>query len=66
MKKLISIIIFVIVGLVVATPNVKAQPVIIYSNQCCDVNNYVRCLMYQSAPVLTQCYCEGQGYGHVC
>lgn len=65
MKKFISVVLFIIVGLAVSTPAAQAQP-IVYSNQCCDVNNVVHCIMDQYAPVFTQCYCIGQGYGHVC
>jgi hypothetical protein len=67
MKKLFAGLFAVVVGIAVIAPEQKAEAqVILYSNQCCDAYNVVRCIQVNMTPVGNACFCNGQGWGHTC
>jgi len=65
MKKVISILVALMVGIVFFAPADEAQAQVI-SNRCCDAAGNVRCLMNTYGPVGLGCFCYGQGSGWVC
>ncbi len=65
MKKLVVALFAVALGVAVFAPRAEAQ-VVIYSNQCCDASNTVRCIQSNFTPVGSACYCNYQGWGHTC
>lgn len=73
MKKLIGIASLCALALCLFGNSTQAapgpKPVVIeqpLGGYCCDAYNYRRCLLVLATPVGNPCFCEGQGWGHVC
>jgi hypothetical protein len=50
---------------VVPTEN-QSKVKILFSKQCCDGDNVVRCILINWTPLGDPCYCYGQGWGYAC
>lgn len=68
MKKKIVGSLFALAALVaVVAPSRPADAQVTYSDQCCDTANVIRCIVGNGMfPLGARCFCEGQGYGHIC
>jgi len=65
MKKIISALLALAVGIIVIAPTSNAEAQVV-TNRCCDLSGAVRCLMPVMAPIGSGCVCFGQGTGLVC
>ena len=67
MKKIIVSLIALVSIAAISFPSKPADAqVIILSPYCCDGANVRRCVMDASYPIGGTCYCNYQGWGHVC
>jgi hypothetical protein len=69
MKKLFILFGLLSLGVFAANTDAKASSVPADSalgGYCCDAYSVRRCVLDYPAPVGIDCFCRGQGYGHVC
>lgn len=66
MKRVISVLVALAIGIAVIAPSDVAQAQVVYSNRCCDGAGNVRCIMGAFGPVGGGCFCYGQGNGWIC
>jgi hypothetical protein len=67
MKKVISIALVMLVGIIVAAPSRPAEAQVVYSRNCCDSNAVIRCFTVNWTPLGNACVCPGiPGIGYMC
>lgn len=66
MKKFISVLLILVIGVAVIAPTNDAEAQIIYSRKCCDNGGNVRCILENWTPLGNPCFCYGQGWGYTC
>lgn len=67
MKKLLTILTVSVLGVCLFGSTQKADAqVVVFSNQCCDASNTIRCIQVNMTPIGSACYCNYQGWGHTC
>lgn len=66
MKKLLITLGIVLGVSLIGVEKANAQPIVYYSNRCCDASDQMRCLQVNMTPIGSVCYCPYQGWGHTC
>ena len=65
MKKVITILMALAIGVIVIAPTTQAEAQVI-SNRCCDGNVVIRCIISPPGVLGGACWCNGQGQGYIC
>ena len=67
MKKIITVVIALVIGIIVIAPSHKAEAQVVYGGVCCNQAGYRICGMEYAMPIGSGCCCPGVGCGgYVC